>query len=207
MSRVSGRRVESRRRLGRALRKPRRNAAARGRRGQETPMPGPALLRRALGAFVGVRVAGETLVLRDLLLARPSSAREVAVDHARALAALVDRPHDQRLAAAGVTRGEHAVHRGRVWARPPSTLPRGSRSTPSCSSSPCSGPRKPIASSTSCAGSSRSVPGTGANGGARLGLGDLQRATRRRPRRREGCRRDREVLLAHASSWPPPSHS
>ena len=33
---------------------------------------------------------------------------EVAVDHARALAALVDRPDDQRLAAAGVAGGEHA---------------------------------------------------------------------------------------------------
>src|SRR5688572_33014094 len=33
---------------------------------------------------------------------------EVALDHARALPALVDRPHDERLAAARVAGGEHA---------------------------------------------------------------------------------------------------
>ena len=42
---------------------------------------------------------------------------QVAVDDAGALAAFVDRPHDQRLAAAGVAGGEHALGRGRVRAR------------------------------------------------------------------------------------------
>ena len=64
---------------------------------------------------------------------------QVAVDHARALATLVDRPHDQRLAAARVAGGEHAVDRGRCTAARALTLPRGSRSTPSWSSSCCSG--------------------------------------------------------------------
>ena len=58
------------------------------------------------------------------------------------------------------------------------TLPRGSFSTPSWSSSSCSGCRKPIASSTSCAGSSRSVPGTGANGGAGCAWAMCSAATR-----------------------------
>ena len=42
---------------------------------------------------------------------------QVAVGHAGALAALVDRPHDQRLAAARVTGGEDAVGGRRVRAR------------------------------------------------------------------------------------------
>ena len=48
----------------------------------------------------------------------------------------------------------------KLWSR--ATLPRGSSSTPSPSSSgPFSGPTKPMASSTSCAGISCSVPSTG----------------------------------------------
>ncbi len=40
--------------------------------------------------------------------------RQIAVDHPRALATLVDRPHDQRLPAARIARGEHSLHRSRV---------------------------------------------------------------------------------------------
>src|SRR3954471_10230061 len=42
--------------------------------------------------------------------------REVAVDDAGALPPLVDRPHDEGLAATGVARGEDALGRGRVGA-------------------------------------------------------------------------------------------
>ena len=62
---------------------------------------------------------------------------EPAVDRRGALAALVDRPHDQRLAAARVAGGEHAGDRRRVAsARRRCRAGRGS--TPSCSSSACS---------------------------------------------------------------------
>jgi hypothetical protein len=42
---------------------------------------------------------------------------QVALDHARALAALVDRPDDERLPAARVARGEHPGDGGLVDAR------------------------------------------------------------------------------------------
>src|SRR4029077_15201349 len=73
----------------------------------------PDVVRRTLGAFVGIGVAGQALVRRQrrswgaLSVAPPG---EVAVDHARALAPLVDRPHDQRLAATSVAGAEHALH-------------------------------------------------------------------------------------------------
>jgi hypothetical protein len=51
-----------------------------------------------------------------------------------------------------------------MYAASRAMLPRSSRSTPSCSTSPgFSGPTKPIAKSTSCAGISRSVPSTSSN--------------------------------------------
>ena len=78
------------------------------------PMPGPTCCGGPSGPLVGVGVAGEAVVLggeRARRRRRVALRREVAVDHARALAALVDRPHDQRLAAARVAGGEHAVDR------------------------------------------------------------------------------------------------
>jgi len=70
----------------------------------------------ALGAFVRIGVASEAIVLGQIGPGEGAVALagQVAVDHARALAALVDRPHDQRLAAAGITGREDAVHRGGV---------------------------------------------------------------------------------------------
>ena len=84
--------------------------------------------------------------------------RELPVDRLRAAAALVDRPDDQRLAAACVARGEDAVDRRRVAARLrvaalvalDAELLEERRS----------GPRKPIASSTRSAGCVSSVPST-----------------------------------------------
>jgi hypothetical protein len=78
---------------------------------------GPDVLGWALGPFVGVGVAREPFVPRrrrgrDVLSVAPGA--QVAVDHPCALAALVDRPHDQRLAAARVACGKHAVHGRRI---------------------------------------------------------------------------------------------
>src|SRR5580700_4178006 len=106
--------------------RPRPTARLRASAGCPSPTPGPTccggspvvgglprldprsyVLRRPLGAFVRVGVAGEPVVLRQacvLCKTGPTAravalGREVAVDHARALATLVDRPNDQRLAA------------------------------------------------------------------------------------------------------------
>ena len=92
---------------------------------------GPDVLRRALGALVGVAVAGQRVVVGHAGCRRAVEAPQVAVDHPRALAALVDRPDDQRLAAARVAGGEHARRR-RSRSGGASTLPRASSSTPSC---------------------------------------------------------------------------
>ena len=130
---------------------------------------------------------------RDLGPTRRGGAAQVAVDDRGALAALVDRPHDQRLAAARVAGREHALGRGRVGRRLRRCRARRG-STPSCSSSPCSGARKPIASRTRSAGSRL------------LGARDLRRTAARRcsapsgSARRARCRSapwsDREVALA-----------
>src|ERR1700733_13190089 len=69
---------------------------------------GAHVLRRALGATVGLRVPRDTVVSAGL------AAPQIAIDPPCALTALVDRPHDQRLPTASVTGGEHPVHRGRV---------------------------------------------------------------------------------------------
>src|SRR2546422_5353149 len=77
----------------------------------------------ALGTLIGGRVTGEACVLDSSDAAAHGACAtvaprgEVAVDHARALATLVDRPHDQRLAAAGVTGREYPLHGARVGAR------------------------------------------------------------------------------------------
>jgi len=89
--------------------------------------------------------------------------RQVAINHPRALAALVDRPDDQRLTAAGVASGEHAVDGRRVG------LDRLHVSAPVLLHAELVQQRllwvqEAIASSTSCAGNSFSVPATGANG-------------------------------------------
>src|SRR5690349_14805110 len=62
--------------------------------------------RRALGTLVGVAAADQRR-----LCVEPA---QVAIDHPRALTALVDRPHDERLAATRVAGGEDAVDAGLV---------------------------------------------------------------------------------------------
>ena len=137
----------------------------------------------------GPRASGKARI--DVTSSRPG---EPPVDGARALAALVDRPDDQRLAAARVAGGEDAV-RPTSRSAGASALPRASRSTPSCSSRPVSGPRKPIASSTSSAGCVSSVPGDRLerrHAGVLAPSGSARRG--RSPREVRG--RDREVALA-----------
>src|SRR5438128_6918195 len=77
----------------------------------------------ALGALIGGGVTGEACVLDASdgathgACAAVAPCGEIAIDHARALATLVDRPHDQRLAAAGIAGREHPLHGARVGAR------------------------------------------------------------------------------------------
>ena len=164
----------------------------------------------ALGAFVGVGVTGEALVLGQGAAGRRAVAPlgEVAIDHPRALAALVDRPHDQRLPAAGVAGGEHALHRGRVGLDGLDVAARvllhaelveqlllgvqeAHRQQHELRRQLALGARRP-----------------GANGGVGLGLGDVQRGHAAVAVAGEVGRGDRVVLLADARRRaPPPSRS
>jgi hypothetical protein len=112
-----------------------------------------------------IRRPGSARSSRRSWLRQFRSAHQPAVALARGAAAFVDGPHDQRLSAPRIARGEYP---GTLVAYLPYsafTLERGSTSTLRSLSSACSGPRKPIASNTSCAGCSFSLPGfsTGMN--------------------------------------------
>ena len=160
------------------------HARLRERHRYSTPIPGPtcsggpsgpsSASARPASAPSSGRATGEHVVLLAAL------GGEVALDDARALATLVDRPHDQRLPAARVAGCEDSIDGGRVG---PDRLRVAALVALHAEpvEQPGSGPTKPIASSTSCAGSSRSVPATGANGGCRR---PVRCAARRRCRLR-----------------------
>ena len=122
--------------------------------------PGAAGRRRA-PASRSARRCRPTALSRG---SRSGQLAQVAVDDAGALAALVDRPHDQRLAAAGVAGGEHALGRGRVGARL-GVAALVALDAERLEQRPARGCRKPIASSTSSAGCDSSVPSIASNGG------------------------------------------
>src|SRR5581483_6519936 len=72
------------------------------------------LLTASPGAVKGRVAAGRPFASGG---AAGGGAGEPALDRGGALAALLDRPHDERLAAAGVPRREDALPRGRVGRR------------------------------------------------------------------------------------------
>ena len=101
----------------------------------------------------GPTCCGDSAGLSSAFGRRPASGgrrelAEVAVDHAGALAALVDRPHDERLAAARVAGGEDALDRGRVRLDRLRVAALVLRDAELRRAASCSGCRKPIASST-----------------------------------------------------------
>ena len=89
-------------------------------------------------------------------------AHQMLVDRARRLAALADRPDDQRLAAPHVAAGEDLVDRGLVVAGVGQRRCRAGRGRRRdlASKPSCTGETKPMASSTRSALSSNSVPGS-----------------------------------------------
>ena len=128
------------------------------------------LVARATPATAATRLSARSDELRRAKTSRRSArqggrSHQELVDRVRGLAALADRPDDQRLAAPHVAGGEHLRHRRLIASRcRPRRCRAGRASTPSVLSMPsCTGCTKPMASSTRSALRSNSVPGIGLN--------------------------------------------
>ena len=144
--------------------------------GQSTPRRAPQLSK------------GKELPVQAIGARRATRARR------RAPAALVDRPHDQRLAAACVACGEHAGERCRERRR--ATLLRASRSTPRPRAALAPGRGSPSRAARARPAASPPSQGTSSNGGAPLFCTQWMRSTRPSPESR---------VVETAKSRSPPS--